>query len=109
MLLLDEQQAANHTAEDGQIDVLETHEWGGDHETQPERLTPDRVRIPLSTNAAYEALVQPSEPVVVPGEAVTVGEPVGIPAPGEISNTQHSSIDGTVTEVTDRQIVIERS
>jgi Na+-translocating ferredoxin:NAD+ oxidoreductase RnfC subunit len=108
VLVLDEGVAESHTQEDGEIDVLDDLDWGGDHETEPTKLDPDEVRIPLITNAAYEGFVAPSEPVVDVGDSVSVGEVVARPAPDSISNTQHASIPGVVAEITDTHVVIER-
>ena len=109
VLVLDRDVAETRTGDRGQIDVLDAYAWtDGPHETGPTRLDPDLVRIPLITNAAYEGLVSPSEPVVEVGAQVSEGDVVAVPAPDGISNTQHASIDGTVTAVTDRHVVVER-
>ena len=111
VLVLDRDFAANHLKEDGQIDVLEALDWeadADDHETEPTLLEPDLVRIPLITNAAYEGFVELSEPTVEADDPVSEGDVIATPAPDAISNTQHASIDGTVTKVTDTHIVIER-
>lgn len=109
VLLLDADVAEANTQPDGQIDVLTVRDWdAGDHETEPTPLDSERVRVPLITNAAYEGLVQPSVPVVEVGDAVVTGDVVAEPAPEGISNTQHASIDGVVTAVTDTHVHIER-
>jgi Na+-translocating ferredoxin:NAD+ oxidoreductase RnfC subunit len=108
LLVLDEEVAARNTEDDGQIDVLDDLSWDREHETEPTTIEPDEVRIPLITNAAYEGFVAPSEPVVSVGDAVSVGDVVARPAPDAISNTQHASIPGTVTDVTDTHVVVER-
>lgn len=108
VLVLDEEFATEHTEDDGQIDVLTDRDWTGrPHETEPSTVVPDEVRIPLITNTAYEGLVAPSDPVVEAGDEVAEGSTIAVPAGDGISNTQHASIDGTVTEITDTHIVIE--
>lgn len=109
LLVLDRDRAIEQTGTDGQIDVLDTDDWDRGHETEPQRLEPAQVRIPLITNEAYEGLVAPSEPVVDVGDTVVRGDVVARPASDGISNTQHASIDGAVAAVTDSHVVIERS
>jgi Na+-translocating ferredoxin:NAD+ oxidoreductase RnfC subunit len=110
VLVLDEDLVRDHTQEDGQIDVLAARDWGPNdgrpHETEPARITPDQVRIPRITNAAYTGLVAPSEPAVAVGDEVSIGDVIATPGDG-ISIPQHASIDGTITGVTDTHIVIE--
>jgi Na+-translocating ferredoxin:NAD+ oxidoreductase RnfC subunit len=108
LLVLDEDVARERAGDDGEIDVLDAYDWDGLHETEPTTLEPDRVRIPLITNEAYEGLVHTSEPVVEPGEDVQVGDVIAEPSTEGISNTQHASIDGTVVGVADGHVVIER-
>ncbi len=99
---------ANTRGED-RVDLLGVDDWDERrHETEPSTIRPDRVRIPLITNPAYEGLVQPSAPIVLKGESVSVGERIADPAADGISIAQHASIDGTVTDVTETEIVIER-
>ena len=112
VLVLDEELATENTQEDGQIDVLTAAEWGPSddrpHETEPTPLSPDVVRIPLITNAAYEGFVQPSVPVVEPGDTVSEGDVVAEPSSEGISIAQHASIDGTVEDVTDTHVIVRR-
>lgn len=108
VLVLDEAVAREHTGDDGEIDVLDAYDWDGPHETEPTALEPDRVRIPLVSNEAYEGFVHPSEPTVEPGDSVQHGDVIAVPRPDGISNHQHASIDGTVVEVADGHVVIER-
>lgn len=109
LLVLDSSTATEHTEEDGQIDVLDAESWDREHEQSPTRIEPDSVRIPRITNAAYTGFVSPSEPVVSAGDSVTVGDVIAEPVPDEISNTQHASIPGTITNVTETHIEIERT
>lgn len=111
LLVLDADVVADNTDEDGRTNVLDIDEYDwadGDHETEPARISPELVRVPLITNAAYRGLVEPSHPVVSSGDEVSEGDVVAEPAPDGISNTQHASIDGIVSEVTDTHIVITR-
>lgn len=109
ILVLDKATAREHTEEDGQIDVLSARDWTDrPHETTPDVLVPEEVRIPRITNEAYRGLIKPSDPVVEAGDEVSKGDPIAIPAAEGISNTQHASIDGTVTDVTETHIVIEQ-
>ncbi|MFW6153010.1 MAG: NADH dehydrogenase subunit [Halobacteriota archaeon] len=109
LLVLDRATAEEYTFGDGRINLLEERGWGSeDDEREPsERLEPEEVHIPLITNPDFEGIVAPSEPVVEVGDAVTVGDVVAEPAEG-ISNFQHASIDGTVTDITDRHVVVAR-
>ncbi len=109
LLVLDKTLAKEHTEEDGQIDVLEAESWDRTHERSPTRIEPDFVRIPRITNDAYTGFVSPSEPVVSEGDTVSVGDVIADPIPDEISNTQHASIPGTITTITDSHIEIDRS
>ena len=109
VLVLGREEVDEHTELEDRINVLEARDWHArDHETEPTRFEPDRVRIPLITNAAYEGLVGPSEPCVSAGDAVAVGDVVAEPAAEGISIPQHASIDGTVADVTDTHVVLER-
>ncbi|MFB6097336.1 MAG: NADH dehydrogenase subunit [Haloferacaceae archaeon] len=109
VLVLDEETVEEHTEQEGRINVLDERDWNDrEHETTPAELEPDVVRIPLITNAAYEGLVAPSEPVVEAGDEVSVGDLVAARVEGEISNNQHASVDGEVLEVTDTHVVLER-
>ena len=109
VLVLGREEVDEHTEMEDRINVLEARDWHDrDHETEPATFEPDHVRIPLVTNAAYEGLVGPSEPVVAAGDAVSVGEVVAEPAAEGISIPQHASIDGEVAEVTDTHVVVER-
>lgn len=99
----------NTLGSEGRINVLSEYDWDRDQETAPtETLRPETVRIPLVTNPAFESVVAPSEPIVSPGESVSVGEMIATPSSEAISNTQHASIDGEVAEVTDSYVEIRR-
>jgi len=109
ILVLGREEVDEHTELEDRINVLEARDWHGrEHETEPASVEPDRVRIPLITNAAYEGLVGPSVPCVEPGDAVAVGDVVAEPAADAISIPQHASIDGEVVDVTDTHVVVER-
>ena len=109
VLVLERSVTEANTQSDGEINVLNMYDWNDQrHETQPTTLTPDTVRIPLITNATYEGIVKPSVPVVESGDEVVEGDVIAEPAPQGISNTQHASIDGTVVDVTDTHVVIDR-
>lgn len=108
VLVLDETIAEENTEEDGQIDVLNSRNWTGrEHEKEPTSLIPSSVRIPLMTNTAYEGFVKASVPTVNVGDYVTEGDEIASSSPEGISNPQHASIDGIVTEITDSHIVID--
>lgn len=109
-LLLDADVVEENTfGADGRINVLEEYEWESpDNELEPsEFLEPDRVYVPLITNPDFEGLVAPSVPTVDAGDTVEVGDVIAEPGEG-ISNYQHASIDGTVAEITDRAVIIDR-
>lgn len=107
ILVLDEDVVEEYTEQEGRINVLDQRDWTDrEHETSPTELNPDYVRIPLITNAAYEGLVAVPDPVVEEGDEVSVGDVVAEPIEGEISETQHASIDGEVVAVTDTHVEI---
>jgi Na+-translocating ferredoxin:NAD+ oxidoreductase RnfC subunit len=107
LLVIDEETARESTREDGQINVLDSFDWQErDHEVIPNPLQPGKVRIPLLTNEGYRGFVSPSDPIVNRGDVVTEGEKIAVPD-GDISNTQHASIGGTVTDITETHITIE--
>ena len=107
VLVLDEEVVEEYTEQEGRINVLDQRDWHDrEHETTPTELTPDYVRIPLITNAAYEGLVEPAEPVVEEGDEVSVGDVIAGAVEGEISETQHASIDGEVAAVTETHVEI---
>lgn len=109
VLVLGREEVDEHTELEDRINVLEARDWHDrEHETRPMRVDPDRVRIPLITNAAYDGLVSPSRPTVTVGDAVTAGDVIADPAPDAISIPQHASIDGEVAAVTETHVVIER-
>ncbi|RQG87876.1 NADH dehydrogenase subunit [Natrarchaeobius halalkaliphilus] len=109
ILVLDEATVEAHTEQEDRINVLEERDWNDrDHETQPSVLEPETVSIPLITNAAYEGLVTPGDPVVEPGDRVSTGDVVARRTEDEISNNHHASIDGTVVDVTETHVVLER-
>lgn len=109
VIMVDQEVTEEHREPDGQIDLLDRRDWAsGDHEMEPTELVPDFVRIPLITNAAYRGFVEPSKPVVKVGNAVSEGDVIAKPNPNGNSNPQHASIDGTVVDVTNTHIVIDR-
>lgn len=97
-----------HRGDRGQIDVREAKDWDDSHEVEPTESTSDRVRIPLITNAAYEGLVTPSQPIVEAGDRVSEGETIAKASEDGISIPQHASIDGLVRNVTRTHVVIDR-
>ncbi|WP_299332485.1 NADH dehydrogenase subunit [Haloplanus sp.] len=105
LLVLDTETVAANTYGEGRIDVLDARDWtAGDHETDPTRLTPDAVGVPLVANEAIGP-VAPGDPVVSPGEEVATDEMIATPGDG-ISNAHHAPIDGTVTELCDGRVDI---
>ncbi|WP_458206619.1 NADH dehydrogenase subunit [Haladaptatus sp. NG-SE-30] len=109
VLALDRDVAVENTLGEGRINVLSTREWEDGHEVEPTVLDPDTVRIPLITNPSFEGIVERSSPLVKEGDSVEEGEMIATPGEEGISNTQHASIDGTVTAVTDTHIEIRRT
>lgn len=109
LLVLGREEVDEHTELEERINVLDARDWHDrEHETEPTTIEPDRVRIPLITNAAYEGPVGPSQPCVDPGDPVSVGDVIAEPAPDAISIPQHASIDGEVVDVTATHVVLER-
>lgn len=106
VLVLDEDVAAENTLGNDRINVLNPLDWTTDHETEPKTVEPDVVRIPLVTNPDFGDLVATSRPIVDEGDAVEAGEMIAVPGQDGISNAQHASIDGVVTEVTGTHVEI---
>lgn len=109
LLVLGRDEVEDHTEQEGRINVLDARDWHDrDHETEPHELRPDRVRIPLITNAAYEGFVAPGDPCVEVGDGVSEGDVVARPGDGRVAIPHHASIDGEVVEVTETHVVVER-
>ncbi|AZH24552.1 NADH dehydrogenase subunit [Haloplanus aerogenes] len=104
VLVMDREVVAANTYGEGRIDVLDARDWDDDHETEPTRLAPDAVGVPLVTNPAID-IVAPGEPLVSSGDRVEKREMIATPGDG-ISNAHHAPIDGIVTDVTDTRVDI---
>lgn len=65
-------------------------------ETMLEKIYPTRIILPMKQHYGVEAI-----PTVKPGEKVTIGQCVGVPAPGTFSVPVHSGISGTCTMIKD--------
>ena len=61
----------------------------------------DQVRVKLSQHIGA-----PAVPIVKVGDAVKEGQKIGEAAEGALSLPVHASIDGVVTEINEREIVI---
>ena len=107
VLVLDEDVVAENTYGDDRINVRGELDWAGDHETEPTSLEPERVRVPLITNPAYEGLVARSVPIVETDDAVSEAEMIATPGDGAVGNAQHASIDGTVEKLLRNHVEIE--
>ena len=109
LLIIDREVAEENRLGGGRINILGPEEWKGrQFESEPTALTPDRVRVPLVSNPAFEGVVEPSIPEVRPGEIVSTGDRIARPADEGVSIPQHASIDGEVTAVTEHHVTIER-
>ncbi len=64
-------------------------------------IKPKKVKISLS-----QGIGAPSCPIVKPGDRVSVGTEIAEPKENALSIALHSSIDGIVTDITDKYIVI---
>ncbi|MDZ7849366.1 MAG: hypothetical protein U5K70_00640 [Halodesulfurarchaeum sp.] len=110
LLIVDEELAAENTLGGGRINILGPQAWKKrKFETEPERVEPPYVRIPLLTNESLADVVSRSQPIVSPGDRVERGERIADPAQEGISIPQHASIDGSVTEVTATHVTIEQA
>ncbi|MFW5965804.1 MAG: NADH dehydrogenase subunit [Halodesulfurarchaeum sp.] len=108
LLVLDRELAEANTVGNGRINILGPQAWKSRaFETEPESLLPETVHVPLVANDRID-VIEPSQPIVGPGERVTVGERIADPGPTGIGNPQHASITGKVVEVTGRHVTIER-
>lgn len=83
-------------------------EDGPPAEHQPRNVTPQEVWVPLVDNPAFE-IVKKATPCVAVGDKVERGDVVAKAAAEGVSIPAHASISGTVTEVTDRHVVIRAS
>jgi Na+-translocating ferredoxin:NAD+ oxidoreductase RnfC subunit/DNA-directed RNA polymerase subunit RPC12/RpoP len=108
VLVLDEGVVRENTLGAGRINVVKALEWDDDHETEPVRIEPDRVQIPLLSNPAFEGTVARSQPIVERGENVDAGQMIAVPDDAGISNAQHASIPGRVTAVSESHVEITR-
>jgi Na+-translocating ferredoxin:NAD+ oxidoreductase RnfC subunit len=110
LLVVDRELAEENTVGNGRINILGPQAWKGrEFETEPERIEPPYVRIPLITNESLEGVVARSTPVVNTGDDVSVGDRIAAPAAEGISIPHHASIDGRVAAVTENHVTIERS
>ncbi|MFB6093577.1 MAG: NADH dehydrogenase subunit [Halanaeroarchaeum sp.] len=110
LLIVDAELAAENTLGGGRINILGPQAWKGrEFETDPTRIEPPYVRIPLLTNEALEGTVARSEPTVAPGDVVERGDRIAAAPEEGIGNPQHASIDGQVTAVTEAHVTIERA
>ncbi len=64
-------------------------------------LTPQRVRIPWKQHAG-----EPAEAVVMEGQAVKVGDLLGVPPEGKLGSRIHASIDGVVQSISGTAVVL---
>lgn len=55
-----------------------------------------------------QSIGAPSVCVVKKGDTVKIGDLIGAPAEGKLSTAVHASISGTVSEVTDKYVIIRR-
>jgi len=111
VLLLDETTVTEYTYGNGRIDVREPLAWSSDeHSTEPERVDPDRVHVPIVTNETYTGLIARSEPTVEFGDMVENGEVVADPVEEGrgFSVSHHAPISGQVADVTPREVEIRR-
>jgi Na+-translocating ferredoxin:NAD+ oxidoreductase RnfC subunit len=111
VMLLAESVVEEHTYGNGRINVIDPLEWGRERPaTEPERVEPDRVHVPIVTNETYSDLIAESEPTVEFGDPVergqVVAEPVG--QGNGYSVTHHTPIAGEVSDVTPREVEVRR-
>jgi len=83
------------------LGVARYHERPGTLDESP--VSPSRVTIPLKQHTGA-----PSEPVVKVGASVQEGELIARIPEGKLGANLHASIDGKVTDVTDKLITIQR-
>ena len=67
------------------------------------RLEPGRLVLPLKQSAGT-----PCQPKVKVGDRVTAGQLIAEPAANALGATLHAPLGGTVREVTNQRIVVER-
>lgn len=109
VLVVDEDIALANMGDDDEIDIRSSYDWNNrEHEIEPTTLSPDLVRIPLITNSRYTGFVIPSDPIVNEGDDVSRGDIIAKPGDG-ISIPQHASINGVVSNVTDKHIIINNT
>ncbi|MFB6227421.1 MAG: NADH dehydrogenase subunit [Halobacteriales archaeon] len=111
LMLLDQEDVAENTYGNGRIDVLDPLEWSRpDPATEPVRVDPDRVHVPIVTNETYGDLIARSEPAVEFGDDVSRGQVVAESAPeGKgFSVAHHTPLSGEVADVTPREVEVRR-
>lgn len=110
VLALPEREVEGNLLGDERVNVLSEREWENRAmESEPTaRLDPNRVRIPLITNPSFEGVVERARPLVEVGDDVDEGEMIARPTGDGFSVPHHASIPGTVTEVSDSHVTIER-
>jgi Predicted NADH:ubiquinone oxidoreductase, subunit RnfC len=112
LMLLDESTVAQNTYGNNRVNVIDPLTRSlNDADTRPTPVDPDRVHIPIVTNETYGNLVAASTPTVEFGERVSSGQRVAEPrqSANEFSVAHHAPIDGTVSDVTPREVEIRRS
>lgn len=89
---------------------MEPLTWDHSPATEPSRIEPDRVHIPIVTNEAYDDVVTASTPTVEFGEYVSRGTEIAEPRSNAdgFSVAHHATIDGIVSDVTPREVEIRR-
>ena len=85
------------------VERLGLAEYNVDAPFEDREIEYDKVKIMLSQHIGV-----PASAAVKQGDAVNKGDVIGTAAEGKLSVTIHSSISGTVTEVTDRYVIVTR-
>ena len=67
-----------------------------------QEISPSRLILPLKQSAGTPAIAK-----VKAGDRVSAGQVIGEPAPNALGAILHAPMNGTVREVTDKQIILE--
>jgi Na+-translocating ferredoxin:NAD+ oxidoreductase RnfC subunit len=112
LLLFDEVLVSDNTYGNGRVNVLDTVDWvPSDPETEPTRIDPDRLHVPIVTNERYRDLVAPSTPTVSLGDGLERGQRLADPTPAGdgFCVAHHAPVDGRVVDVTPREVELRRT
>ncbi len=78
------------------------------YDTHP-KFYPEKIQVRQVQILLQQHLGEPARPVVQEGDSVKKGDVIGEIPQGALGARVHASIDGTVTAINDKQVVIQTS